>query len=289
MRKWLWVWVLVCLAGPAWADGEAVASLRAKHAALGEQLKANPFNRPVVLESVETPNLVSGEIYAVIDHPFASVSTGLNDPDHWCDVMSLPMNTKYCRPATTPQGTVLKVNIGKKTAESLKTAPRIEFKYTAVEATAQYLDIRLDAKEGPLGTSNYRIVLQAIPLASGKTFIHLTYSYAVNFAGRMAMQTYLSTVGRGKVGFTQVGQQADGGPQFIDGVRGLVERNTMRYYLAIDSYLDAASEAPQAALEKRLQSWFSAIELYPRQLRELERSEYLAMKRDEYQRQQTVQ
>lgn len=289
MRKWLLVWVLVCLTGQAWADAEAAASLRTKYAALTERLKTNQFNRPVVLESVETPDLVSGEIYAVIDHPFASVTTGLNGPDHWCDVMSLPMNTKYCRPATTAAGTLLKVNIGKKTAESLKTAPRIEFKYSAIEASAQHLDIRLDAKEGPLGTSNYRIMLQAIPVASGKTFIHLTYSYAVNFAGRMAMLTYLSTVGRGKVGFTQVGQLADGGPRFIDGVRGLVERNTMRYYLAIDSYLDATPEAPQAALEKRLQSWFSAIELYPRQLRELDRSEYLAMKRDEYQRQQTTQ
>ncbi len=287
MRQRLLVCLFTLIACPAWADADAPVALRAKYAALGERLKANQFNRPVVLESQETPTLVSGEIHAVIDHPFAAVSTGLNGPDHWCDVMSLPMNTKYCRAAVTPGGTVLKVNIGKKSAESLKTAARIEFKYSVVDVTPQYLDIRLDAKDGPLGTSDYRIVFEAIPLAGGKTFIHLTYSYAVNFAGRLAMQTYLSTIGRGKVGFTRVGQQADGGPRFIDGVRGLVERNTMRYYLAIDSYLDAAAEAPQAALEKRLQSWYSAIELYPRQLYELERSEYLAMKRNEYQRQQS--
>ena len=289
MRYWLLICVLAGAVCPAWADPAAEMALRAKYTALAERLKTNQFNRPVVLESVETPQLVSGEIHAVIDHPFAAVSTGLNGPDHWCDVMSLPMNTKYCRPASTPAGTVLKVNIGKKSAESLKTAARIEFKYSVIDVTPQYLDIRLDAKDGPLGTSDYRIMLEAIPLAGGKTFIHLTYSYAVNFAGRMAMQTYLSTVGRGKVGFTRVGQQADGVPRFIDGVRGLVERNTMRYYLAIDSYLDATSEAPQAALEKRLQSWYSAIELYPRQLHELDRSEYLAMKRDEHQRQQTDQ
>ena len=287
MREWLLVCLLASLAWPAWADADAAVALRAKYAAMGERLKLNQFSRPVVLESMESPNLVSGEIHAVIDHPFAAFSTGLNSPEHWCDVMSLPMNTKYCRAAATPAGTLLKVNIGKKTAESLKTAARIEFKYSVVDVTPQFLDIRLDAKDGPLGTSDYRIVLEGIPLAGGKTFIHLTYSYAVNLAGRLAMQTYLGTIGRGKVGFTRVGQQADGAPRFIDGVRGLVERNTMRYYLAIESYLDATAEAPPAALEKRLQSWYSAIELYPRQLHELDRSEYLAMKRDEYQRQKT--
>ena len=288
MRKWLLVCLLAGMAWPGWAVADAALALRTKYAAMGERLKVNQFNRPIVLESLETPNLVSGEIYAVINHPFTVVSTGLNNPDHWCDVMSLPMNTKYCRAAVAADGTVLKVNIGTKTAESLKYAARIEFKYTVVDATPQYMDIRLAAKDGPMGTSDIRILFEAMPVADAKTFMHLTYSYSVNFASRLAMKTYLATIGRGKVGFTQAGQQSDGAPRFIDGVRGMVERNTMRYYLAIDSYLDATTEAPQAALEKRLQSWFSAIEVYPRQLLELERSEYLAMKRDEYQRQQTT-
>ena len=281
----------------AWANPEAAAQLQAKYLALGDQLTRNQFNRPLVLASIETPQQVSGEIYAVIDHPFSAVSTGLNNPDGWCDLMSLPMNTKYCRAQAVRGGTVLKVNIGRKTAESLQDASRIEFKYAVMAQTAQYLDIRLDAKDGPMGTSDYRIAFKAVPLtsavdmpgASAKTFIHLTYSYSVNLAARLAMQTYLATIGRNKVGFTKLGQKSDGTPRYIEGVRGVVERNTMRYCLAIESYLDAASEPTPLALEKRLQSWFTASERYPLQLHELERGAYMAMKRDEYVRQQSTQ
>jgi ferric-dicitrate binding protein FerR (iron transport regulator) len=69
-------------------------------------------------------------------------------------------------------------------------------------------------------------------------------------------------------------------------VRGVVERNTMRYYLAIDSYLKTLDGPQQERQEKRLQSWFNATERHARQLHEVERDEYLQMKRDEIKRQQ---
>jgi len=103
------------------------------------------------------------------------------------------------------------------------------------------------------------------------------------------MQGYLATVGREKVGFTVVGRQSDGRPVYVDNVRGVVERNAMRYYLAIDAYLGSLV-APQAERqERRLVEWFDGTERYPRQLHELERDEYLAMKRGEIQRQRTAQ
>jgi hypothetical protein len=69
-------------------------------------------------------------------------------------------------------------------------------------------------------------------------------------------------------------------------MRGVVERNTMRYYLAIEAFLGALSELPQAQLEKRLHDWFAAVERYPLQLHEMEQGAYLDMKRREYRRQQ---
>lgn len=69
----------------------------------------------------------------------------------------------------------------------------------------------------------------------------------------------------------------------------------MRYYLAIEAFLGALSVAPDqpnspnlsnARLEKALQDWFTGIERYPRQLHELQRHEYLDMKRKEYLRMQ---
>ena len=78
-------------------------------------------------------------------------------------------------------------------------------------------------------------------------------------------------------------------PDYIGGLRGLVERNTMRYYLAIDACLDAIAVPPADQLEKRLRDWFDATEKYPRQLHETGRDAYLAMKRREYQRRQSAQ
>jgi hypothetical protein len=85
------------------------------------------------------------------------------------------------------------------------------------------------------------------------------------------------------------GEPVNGQPAWIDGVRGVVERNTMRYYLAIDSYLANSQQPPAERYERSLQSWFTATEKYPRQLHELDRPAYLEMKRAEHVRQQTAQ
>ncbi len=99
------------------------------------------------------------------------------------------------------------------------------------------------------------------------------------------MKGYLSTIGAGKVGFSVIGKTADGQPRYVDNVRGVVERNTMRYYLAIEAYLDSLA-APEAERgEKRLEDWFAATERYPLQLHELDRKEYIEMKHRELQRQ----
>ena len=69
--------------------------------------------------------------------------------------------------------------------------------------------------------------------------------------------------------------------ELLGGVRGLVERNTMRYYLAIVAFMEASRLAPERRLEARLRSWFAAVERYPVQLHEMDQQEYLEMKRVE--------
>ena len=145
------------------------------------------------------------------------------------------------------------------------------------------MGIRLGAENGPFGTRDYRIQLQAIPLDGGrKTFVHLDYAYVYGMAARLAMQGYLATVGAGKVGFTREGQGA--GAPYIGGVRGAVERNTMRYYLAIDAYLASLGAPPAQQRSQRLEAWFAATEQYATQLHELGRDEYMAMKTREFAR-----
>ncbi len=270
------------------AKPDPATSLRDKYALLGQQLQHNPFGRPLVVESTDADNRLTGEIYAIVDYPFSEVSAGLNSPEHWCDVISLHTNTKYCRAASGAGGSMLRVHIGKKTAEELASVPRLDFDYHVAAAAPEYFDILLSARDGPMGTSDYRIGLEAVALPNARTFLHLTYSYAFNFAGRLAMQTYLGTIARDKVGFTATGRSNGGQPEYIGGVRALAERNAMRYYLAIDAFLEAAHTVPAAQFERRLQSWFNATERYPRQLHDLAWAEYAEMKRAENLRQQVV-
>ena len=100
-------------------------------------------------------------------------------------------------------------------------------------------------------------------------------------AAKVALQTYLRTVGNQKVGFTVNGRGPDGRPVLVGGMRGALERNVMRYYLAIDAYLAALRAPPAERLEERLKEWFDATERYALQLHELDQDTYLEMKRRE--------
>jgi hypothetical protein len=249
-----------------------------------DQLGHNQFQKPLYMESRETSGQVTGDIYALVNYPFATVGTALSSAAHWCDILLLHLNTKYCRAAPDGRGTALQFIVGKKHEQPLNEAYRVDFVYRNAAATPNYLKVLLSADKGPLSTRDYRIAVEAVPIDDGSSFIHFTYSYAYGFAGQLALQAYLGTLGSDKVGFTVAGRQAGGSPIYVGGIRGMVERNTMRYYLAIEAYLGALSALPQARQEKSLHDWFAAIERYPLQLHELEQDEYLVMKRKEYER-----
>lgn len=289
VRRALAVLLFCAAVGPAIAaESGSVALLRAKYASLEAPLRHTPFKQPLILESSESESRLGGDIYAVVNHPFSAVHAGLNSPDHWCDIMLLHINTKFCNATEGPLSSRLRINLGKKTPEELIDTEQLEFTYSVAAATPQYLGIVLSARQGPMGTSAYRIFLEAVPLPHAKTFLHLTFSYDVSFPGKLALKTYLGTIGSHKVGFSVIGKGADGQPDYIGGVRGLMERNTMRYYLAIDAFLGAAGTAGPAQFEKQLQDWFTSTERYPRQLHEMDRQTYLNMKRVEYDRQQAA-
>ena len=283
--QWLGAAVLLALllAAPVYAEDAEV--LRARHAALTEQLGDNPFQRPLHLESRQSDDALQGDIYALIEQPYALVGPALQGSAHWCDILILHLNVKSCRVAPGPEGDVLRINIGRKFEQALADAYLFEFAYRVATATPDFLQVLLDAKEGPLGTSRYRIKLEVVALDARRSFLHLSYSYAYGMAARVATQGYLATLGRNKVGFSIVGRNAEDQPVYIGGMRGVIERNTMRYYLAIEAYLSALAEPPAARLEKRLDLWQSGVEQYPAQLHELEREQYLAIKRKEIQRQ----
>ena len=279
---WLLAGLVIALGAPALAQDPG--ALRNKNTTLQDKFYSNQFGRPLVLESTQTFGDLRGDVYTVVDHPFAMVKQALQANDHWCDILILHLNVKRCRSGA--EGKSIHLNVGRKFDQALEDAYLLEFDWHVSASTADYLAVHLSADEGPLSTRNYRIQVEAIPLDPKRSLIHMSYAYAYGFAARMAMQTYLTTLGRHKVGFSITGRNAEGKPVYIGGVLGLLERNTMRYYLAIDAYLLAYSLPPAEQFERRIQEWYASTERYAPQLHEMEQNAYLEMKRKEMRRQQ---
>jgi hypothetical protein len=269
---------------PAAASAQDGATLRARHASLQDKFANNQFGRPLVLESVQTSGDLKGDVYAVVDHPFPMVQQALQSADHWCDVLILHLNVKRCRTGGGAAKTI-NLSVGRKFDQPIEDTYQLNFAYRVVAATNDYLQVLLTADEGPMSTKNYRIQVEAVPVDAKRSVVHMSYAYGYGFAAKVAMQTYLSTIGSAKVGFTILDRK-DGKPVYQAGVLGLLERNTMRYYLAIDAYLSAYSLPAADQFEKRISEWYASTERYAAQLHEMEQNEYLDMKRKEMRRQQ---
>jgi hypothetical protein len=255
--------------------------LHAHQTALGAELANSPFQRALVIESTQTGGVLKGDVYAVVAYPYSVVGQALQGMDQWCDILMLHLNVKDCRASGSGADSILTLVIGRRFDQPVQDAYTVEFVYRLASSAPDYLEVRLDADAGPLGTKDYRLVFEAVPIDGANSFVHMSYSYAYGIVARLAMQGYLATIGRNKVGFSIVERKPDGTPVYMGDVRGVVERNTMRYYLAIEAYLGAYALPTAQQPERRLRDWFTAIERYPRQLHELEREEYLSMKRRE--------
>ena len=265
----------LALAGAAQAQD--AAALHAKFDELQDKLAHNAYGRPLVLQSTQSGDHLEGEVYARVDQPYPMVQKALQGTDNWCGILILHLNVKMCH----AQPTGLDMALGRKYDQPVDDAYKLHFDYRPAANGPDYMKTELTSGDGPLGTKDYRIAVEVAPLDATHTMLHMSYAYGFGFTAKVAMNAYLSTAGADKVGFSTSGKDADGKPEYVGGVRGLVERNTMRYYLAIDDYV--AAPAP-AQLEQRLATWFDATERYPRQLHELERADYLAMKRTEAKR-----
>lgn len=269
-------------------EAHTAASLRAVTVSLQNGQYANGFDRPLWLESESAHGTATGTIDAVLDFQFGITSAALSQPANWCDILMLHFNVKSCLVNTRAGRPVLEVGIGRKFNDPAARVYRVSFVFDVEQRSGDLLHVRLAAEEGPLSTRNYRIVVQASPVAGGQTVIHFSYAYDYGVLGKLAMQAYLGTLGRHKVGFTVEGEDPGGRPRYIRGMRGAIERNAMRYCLAVESFLRTLSLPRNEQIEARLQDWFTSVERYSYQLYEMDRDEYLAMKRNEIARQQAA-
>jgi hypothetical protein len=272
-----------CLAAVGAAQDPSLA-LRQRYEQQRAALEASPFGRPLLIESNDSSGQPRGEVLAVLDHDFASVARALREPQAWCDLMVLQTTVKGCQARSDPSHGHLVAFITRRHEQTIADAYKVDFEHRVALTPARHLQVDLSAASGPVGTRDYRLTLEAVPLDGARTVTRLTYSYTAGALASMASDAYLATAGRHKIGFTVVGRDSAGKPVHVGGIRGLAERSAMRYELALEAVLDAASGTPPAQRAMaRLKRWFDGIERYTAQLKEMSREEYLSMKQKEMQ------
>ncbi len=275
----------LCLCLPPF-QGVAL-DLRPPSAPLTAGSRAELPDLPLAVRSEERGDLLAAEVEGRLEFPFAEVAAALADPAAWCDFLPLTLNVKSCTWSDGPEGPQLSIYAGRKTYQPTEATTRMDYRFRVQEPAVRQLRILLEAPAGPLGIRDSQIQLTVVEVEGG-TALRLVSSSRSSLRSRVATDTYLATLGREKVGFSVTG---DGprGPQFVRGVRGMIERNVVRYYLALQSYLDTRKLPEPERFETRLLRWFSLTEVFRQQLHEMDQGEYLRAKRRERQDQARLQ
>jgi hypothetical protein len=262
------------------APGSATA-LHAKRLELQPQLQASSFGEQLVLSSRELPNRLEGDVHAEVAHPFADLGSAFRTPAGICELLFLHLNVRSCTPSGGANSEGVALVVGPKRAGGPGMQYRMSYAMRAEVADAAYLRVTLSAPEGPLSTTDYRMVFEAVPIDGSRSFVHFGYAYGYGTLAKMAMGAYLGTLGRDKIGFTAEGKDADGRVIYVRGERAAVERNVMRYYLALLAHSSVRAGTREEQMQARLRAWFALTERYAPQLHEYDLAEYLKEKRDD--------
>lgn len=238
----------------------------------------NDYGLPIHLESKTEKNYMRGDVYGIIHHSYKTVSENLSSLSNWCEIMPQHINIKACTYQYIDNKCNLTFHSGRKFYEKADDVYHLGYQFKIFSLDENYFNASLTSQKGPLDTTDYLIIVEAIPLTNNSTFFRFTYEYKYGFWARLAMSAYFSTLGHGKEGFTIIGKDEEGQPIYVKGVRGVIERNAMRYYFAIQSFLDAQQKPLEIRFETRINNWFDLTEKYHKQLYEMDKEDYLKYK-----------
>lgn len=242
---------------------------------------------PIRIVSEVRDNLQRAEITAVIPRNFSELSAALARPANWCDIAPLVFNIKACTHQRKPGQEILTLYVGRKFYEPPGKAFPFKYIFTLRARRDDYLLVNLEAKEGPFGTGDYLLEIEAAGI-EGKTFLSFRSSCRTSTISNLATQVYLATAGRRKIGFSLV--KRDGKPaEPVRGIKGILERNAVRFYLALQVYLETHALPPDKRYEAALERWHALTERHHPQLYEMNRNDYLAAKRRERKNQLRLQ
>lgn len=194
------------------------------------------------------------------------VRSTLGDPAGWCALSLLVPDVQGC---TVRQGQdteiVLQVQAGEE--DQPRTLPhRFE-----VHAGDDALTASMRADRGPLGISDAGLTVTALRTPDG-VVLELVYGYRASLRSRIATGTYLATVGRDRPGISYR-ELPDGGREYVTGTRALLERNAMRYFLAVAAVLETADT------ESAIAAWYDTAAGFTADLPEQDRESYVRGRR----------
>ncbi|MBD3670739.1 MAG: hypothetical protein HUJ29_08185 [Gammaproteobacteria bacterium] len=248
--------------------------------------QTNPKSQyPFHIISSEDGDLLSANIFMLLQVPYAEFRTQLQSPRNWCEFLILHLNIKSCVESERKADSYLTLYVGRKVYQPPEITYQLEYRFRLLENRDAFFESIMSAETGPMRTRDYRIRVQASPY-EGKTLLRLGMQYRRSFFSKSATFTYLKTLGRNKIGFTITGEDEQGLPIYVDGVKAVIERNVMRYFLAVNVYLEQDANTD---FQTRLNHWFDATQKYHEQLYEYDRETYIESKLKEYTNQQGLQ
>lgn len=253
------------------------------------KLETSSFGIPLYLDSFERGDRVNVDVYGIFEYSFSSIVNALKVPSYWCDIVALHPNVKACTYGGESATGVLTFYVGKKVYQPPEETRKVLYNYKKVDQQKGYLDIILAAATGPFGTEDHKMRFEAIPLKGGRTFVHVSYAYSDSAALRLAGKAYFATIGHNKVGFTVIGKDDNGKPVYIGGARGAIERNAVRYYFAIQSFMNTLHTPENRLFSSRISNWYDLTSHYRKQLFDLEKKEYMESKTKEHENQMNLQ
>ena len=281
----LWYSTAASAATPAEGGG----SLTDKYHHIEAAMAKGPLGIQALLESNTEKNSSSVDVYGIIDSPFESVQQALTVQATWCDIILLHINVRACTHTQVADKQLFTLYNVNKHYQPIEDASQLKYQYRIIAKQPGYLDIHFTADDGPFHSRDHRLRLEAVPADEHRTFVHLEYSYHYGSFGYMAMKSYYALFGGGKVGFSIVGTDSDGKPVYVGGVRGSGERNVMRYYFAVLTYMETLQYPAEQRFEKRLNHWYDLTFRYKRQLFVMRKQEYLEYKRHDLKNQTLLQ
>lgn len=241
----------------------------------------------IYIRSETSDGHLRADVYSIVHYSLAELSRVLTRPQNWCEFLTLHLNVKSCTYRLDPDP-VLIVYAGRKFYQPPEDATRMDYRFRVIEQSSWRLVLLLAAAEGQLSTSDYRFRIEAETMNPDDVLLHFLLSYRRSVASRMATRAYLTTLGRDKVGFSKR-PGSTGKRDYVKGVRGIIERNAMRYFLALTVYMNTMDEKSPQTEAMRSRAWFDLTERYHRQLHELDRTEYLIAKKQEFENQKILQ